>query len=139
MAISRRDLTILLPALAAGQTKASRGMPSKIHHSAQLKYEGNEQKKGRRFFYDANRNGFRMEMHETVLGPGTPTHDPHRHEHEEIVILIEGTLEAQIEGKSEKVEAGSVLYFGSNDLHTVRNSGTIPARYYVVELRGNEA
>jgi hypothetical protein len=32
-----------------------------------------------------------------------------------------------------------VLLFGSNQTHNARNVGTIPCRYYVVELRGSEA
>jgi mannose-6-phosphate isomerase-like protein (cupin superfamily) len=37
------------------------------------------------------------------------------------------------------VEAGSVIYFGSNQMHSIRNAGSAPCRYYVVELRGDEA
>ena len=39
-----------------------------------------------------------MEAHETVLGPGIETHPPHKHEHEEIVIVLEGTVEANMDG-----------------------------------------
>ena len=102
-------------------------------------YEGDEKKKGRQFFHGAEHSGFRLEAHETILGPGTETHAPHKHEHEEIVILVEGTLETYVDGKTEKAEPGSVVYLGSNQMHSVRNAGTIPARYYVIELRGREA
>ena len=81
---------------------------------------------------------FNLEAHETILGPGTETHAPHKHEHEEIVIVVEGTAQTFMEGKTETVEAGSVIYFGSNQMHSLRNAGTTPCRYYVVELRGKE-
>jgi quercetin dioxygenase-like cupin family protein len=144
MNFSRRDLNLLLPALAAAsaraQQKAARALlPANIYHSGQIPYEGNQQKKGRRFFYGVNRSGFNMEMHETVLGPGTDTHPPHKHVHEEITILVEGTVETNLEGKLESAEAGSVIYFGSNQMHSVRNNGAGPCRYYVIELRGDEA
>jgi mannose-6-phosphate isomerase-like protein (cupin superfamily) len=62
-----------------------------------------------------------------------------KHEHEEIVIVVEGTVEANMEGTKVTVPAGSVLVFGSNRMHNARNAGTTPCRYYVVELRGSEA
>ena len=138
MTISRRDLGYLLPALAAAQQRLAVGLaPSKVHHSAQLPYRGDERKKGRQFFRGTNHTGFDIEMHETVLGSGVETHPPHRHEHEEIVIVVEGSLDVHLEGKTEIAETGSVLFFGSNQAHTVKAAGTAPCRYYVVELRGN--
>jgi quercetin dioxygenase-like cupin family protein len=78
-------------------------------------------------------------MHETILGSGTETHAPHKHLHEEIVIVIEGTVETYLEGKTETAEAGSVIYFASNQMHSAGNAGGTPCRYYVIELRGSEA
>jgi quercetin dioxygenase-like cupin family protein len=141
MNFSRRELTALLPALAvaaSAQTPPAGLLPSKIYHNNQIPYEGDQKKKGRRFFYGANRSGFNLEMHETILGPGMETHAPHKHVHEEIVIVIEGTVEAYLEGKTETAEAGSVIYFASNQMHSARNAGGTPCRYYVIELRGSE-
>lgn len=143
MKLSRRDLSVLLPALAAAravaQPRKGRALPSRVYHHEQIPYEGDQKKKGRRFFYGANRSGFNLEMHETVLGGGTETHAPHKHKHEEIVIVVEGTVEAYLEGKTETARAGSVIYFGPNQMHSARNAGTTPCRYYVIELRGEEA
>ena len=143
MSISRRELAALLPALAAANAAAQQtpgpALPSKVYHSSQIPYAGDQKKKGRRFFYGHNRSGFNMEMHETILGPGIETHAPHKHVHEEIVIVLEGTMEAFIEGKTEIAEAGSVVYFASNQMHSSRNAGTTPCRYYVLELRGDAA
>jgi len=139
MTLSRRDLALLFPALGAAQQAQNELLPSKIYHSAQLPYKGDAKKKGRAFFRGANHSGFQFEMHETVLGPGTQTHAPHKHEHEEIIILVEGSVERHLDGATEPVEAGSVIYFGSNQMHSVRNIGTAPCRYYVIELRGKES
>ena len=114
-------------------------MPSKVLHSGQLPYSGDAKKKGRQFFRGANHSGFDIEMHETVLGPGVETHPAHKHEHEEIVIVMEGSVESFLEGKTEVAEAGSVIVNGSNLMHTVKNAGTTPCRYYVIELRGKPA
>ena len=142
MSLTRRNLSLLLPALAvsaAAREQKIQTLSTKVYHNGQLPYEGNQQKKSRRFFNGVEHSGFRVETHETILGPGTETHAPHKHEHEEIMILVEGTLETYVDGKTESAEAGSVIYFGSNQMHSVRNIGTTPCRYYVVELRGSEA
>jgi quercetin dioxygenase-like cupin family protein len=75
-------------------------------------------------------------MHETVLGPGVETHPPHVHPHQEIIIVIEGTVEVSMDGKTETAEAGSVIFYEPSRPHNLRNAGTTPCRYYVVELRG---
>jgi XRE family transcriptional regulator, regulator of sulfur utilization len=142
MNLSRRDLSFLLPVLAsraAAQEAADRVLPGKIYHNGAIPYTGDAKKKGREFFHGATHRGFDLEMHETILGPGVQTHEPHKHEHEEIVIVFEGTMEAWMEGKTELAEAGSVVYFASNRMHSSRNAGSGPCRYYVIELRGNAA
>jgi XRE family transcriptional regulator, regulator of sulfur utilization len=141
MPLSRRDLGLLLPALAAmnAQGQQSPALASKVYHNGQLAYQGDDKKKGRRFFYGKNHIGFNLEMHETILGPGTATHAPHKHEHEEIVIVMDGKVESYLDGVTEVAEPGSVFYYGSNQMHSARNAGTVPCRYLVLELRGNEA
>ena len=146
--ISRRDLGILLPALAAVAAVRPAGaqqpaaprpkLDTKMYHHAQVPYVGDDRKKGRRFFMGETHGGFNVETHETILGVGVETHAPHRHLHEEIIIVVEGTVETYNEGKTETLEAGSVIFYGSNQMHSARNVGTVPARYYVIELRGED-
>jgi len=51
MMISRRDVVMGLPALAAAGTVAhgqqNATLPGKVYHAAQIPYTGNEKKKGR--------------------------------------------------------------------------------------------
>lgn len=147
MNISRRDLGILLPALAAtaaarptavrAQAPAVKLETMNYHHN-RVEYVGNDQKQGRRFFMGETHGGFNLEAHETILGTGVETHAPHKHIHEEIIVVVEGTVETWVEGKTDTVEAGSVIFYGSNQMHSARNAGTVPCRYYVIELRGDE-
>jgi quercetin dioxygenase-like cupin family protein len=144
VSISRRDLGWLLPALAAArateqQLATVETMTSKAYPDDRIPYKGDDRKKGRQFFLAATHGGFKIECHETVLGPGLETHPPHRHEHEEIMIVVEGTVEANMDGVKQTVPPGSVVVFGSNLMHNARNAGSTPSRYYIVELRGNEA
>lgn len=143
VSISRRDLGLLLPGLvlarAAAQGPAAvETMSSKAYPSDKIPYKGDEKKKGRQFFLAATHAGFKIECHETVLGAGLETHPPHKHDHEEIMIVVEGTVEANMDGVKQTVPAGSVVVFGSNQMHNARNAGVTPSRYYIVELRGSE-
>ena len=62
-------------------------------------------------------------MHETVLGPGVETHPPHTHAHQEIIILVEGTVQVTMDGRSDTVEAGSVIFYDPDKPHNLRNTG----------------
>ena len=42
-------------------------------------------------------------------------------------------------GRTDTVEAGSVIFYEPDKPHNLRNTGTVPCRYYVVELRGRIA
>jgi XRE family transcriptional regulator, regulator of sulfur utilization len=144
MGISRRDLNFLLPVLAAAAARAQDAAPvetmtSKAYPTGEIPYKGDDTKKARRFFLSQTHGGFKVEMHETNLGPGVEAHPPHQHIHEEIMIVTAGSLEANMDGVKQTVPAGSVFVFGSNKPHNVRNPGTVTAKYYVIELRGTEA
>ena len=144
MRISRRDLSLLLPALAAAGAREQQAAPvepmtSKAYSTDSIPYKGDENKRSREFFLAATHAGFMVEVHETNLGSGIEAHPPHQHVHEEIMVVTAGSLEANMDGVRHTVPAGSVLLFGSNKPHNVRNPGTVTAKYYVIELRGMEA
>ena len=70
------------------------------------------------------------------LAPGV-SFPKHWHPGEEIIYVVEGTLEYQVDGKPPvKLKAGEVLFVPARALHTARNAGTGPAAEvatYVVE------
>lgn len=144
----RKQLERILPVLAGAAAMAStaRGQSKRppvkqgVYHSSKIAYQGDEttkQKKGRQFFRGVTHTGFEIEVHETALGPGVATHEPHRHAHEEVILVLEGAVEAFIEGKTEVAETGSIIYFESNKLHTMKAAGSAGCRYCVMELRGS--
>jgi quercetin dioxygenase-like cupin family protein len=47
----------------------------------------------------------------------------HTHPGEEIIYVIEGTLEYEIGGKTTKVKAGDVLFVPAGAIHTAKNVG----------------
>jgi len=73
----------------------------------------------------------RFESHASMLLPGKMSHPPHQHPQEEVIVLLEGTLDASINGTVTRAGPGSLLFFASNDIHNVTNVGPTPARYTV--------
>lgn len=139
MDFSRRHLAALLPALAAAQTGQRPKLASKVYHSSRIPYKGDEKRKGRQFFLGAERTGYSLELHETILGPGEDNGAPHKQPDEVVMIIVEGAVEALVGEVKETAEAGSVIFVGSKQMHGLRNPGKTPCRYYVIELRGSEA
>jgi mannose-6-phosphate isomerase-like protein (cupin superfamily) len=62
---------------------------------------------------------------------------PHTIQHTEVMVVLEGTLAFEHDGKSEKVEPGGVIFVASGTLHTVRNVGEGAAKYCVVQVGGD--
>jgi quercetin dioxygenase-like cupin family protein len=75
-----------------------------------------------------------LTCHATTVNPGDASHGAHRHVDDEIVIVKEGTMEATINGRSQRAGTGSVLFFASNDLHGMRNAGDTRLTYYVIRM-----
>jgi quercetin dioxygenase-like cupin family protein len=73
-----------------------------------------------------------LEIHISTLAPGKSPHAPHQHQHEELLILKEGTLETFQSGATRRVGPGGIIFQASNELHNVTNVGTTPATYYVI-------
>jgi XRE family transcriptional regulator, regulator of sulfur utilization len=73
-----------------------------------------------------------LEYHTTMLKPGASPHAPHTHKNEELIIVKEGAVEAYVNGEWKPAPTGSLIFFASMVPHTVRNTGTVAARYHVV-------
>jgi mannose-6-phosphate isomerase-like protein (cupin superfamily) len=76
----------------------------------------------------------KFEMHETTIPPGGAPHAPHRHVHEEMIVVRSGTVETLLGTKKDTIGPGGVAFFASNQLHGLRNPGTVPATYLVITM-----
>src|SRR5262245_43618260 len=76
-----------------------------------------------------------LEMHITTLKPGIASHEPHKHANEELIIIREGTVETLSDGVWKRLGPGSIVFNASNSLHALRNVGTSPAVYHVINWR----
>lgn len=136
--ITRREIFASIPftvlAASLASADAAQKLSSAVFPFADLpvrKSDGNE------FRNIVNGNaptGERVEVHETQLAAGKMPHAPHRHEHSEFWLIREGTVELTINGKTQRIGAGSAGFAASNDVHGIKNVGTTPATYFVVEI-----
>ena len=142
MNYSRRDIGLILPALAAATAEAQAPTDGQILPARAYKYEElpvkvNKTSRGRAVLKGDTHSGYPIEMHLTELDPGQAPHAPHRHVHEEIFMLRQGTVDMTISGKTTRLGPGSVAYIASNELHGLVNSGSEAAHYFVIAL-GND-
>jgi mannose-6-phosphate isomerase-like protein (cupin superfamily) len=83
------------------------------------------------------RTGETVNVHESQQPAGTKPNAPHTIQHTELIVVIEGTLAFEHDGKSEKVGPGGVIFVAFGTLHTVRNVGDGTAKYCVIQMGGN--
>jgi quercetin dioxygenase-like cupin family protein len=126
MDATRRSLLQAIPMLAASSALASDSptLTSFIKPYSELPVKQNGQNESRSILNGVTHSGDHLEVHETTLAPGGSPHPPHRHEHEELLLMMSGTLAVTIEG--------GAAFFHSNELHGARNPGTEKAQYFVV-------
>jgi mannose-6-phosphate isomerase-like protein (cupin superfamily) len=139
MKLTRRDLSLVLPALFAAQAssaeKSTAVLPSAVFQLDRLHVKENANgNKSWQVFTGATHDGFPIDMHVTQLAPGNAPHAPHHHVHEEMMMMIEGELLVTIGDKSERMTSGGIAYIHSNDEHGLKNVGSVPARYFVLAL-----
>jgi quercetin dioxygenase-like cupin family protein len=135
MQCSRRELGMLLPALATASAAAQRPMlASKTYMFEDLPVKENGPNRSRAILDGQTHTGYPIEMHATELAPGLPSHASHHHLHDELIMVHAGTVEFTIAGRSTTLSPGSVVYVSSNEEHGLRNAGATRAHYFVVAL-----
>ena len=135
MTYSRRDLSLLLGALAAsGAAAEDTTLPSKTYKFQDLPVKKNSANVSRAVFSGKTHAGYHVDIHLTELGPGERPHPPHHHVHEEMIMIHEGTMEVTISGRTTTIGPGSVAYVASNEEHGWRNVGGTHALYFVLAL-----
>ena len=135
MNYSRRDLSLLLPALLAVKAESQTAtLPSQAHTLEQLHMKQDGQIEQWPVLKGMTHAGCPLEVHETNLPPGGMPHPPHNHVHEEMFFVQQGTVEVTIAGKSTRLGPGSVAFIHSGDQHGLKNVGNTRAQYFVVAI-----
>lgn len=134
---SRRDFCVVLSAVLACSQRLSaeqRTIPSGIYEFDKLAPRTAGKVTLREILEGTIFEGCHISLHESDLAPHSRPHPPHRHRHEEMVFVVEGTLEFTINGKATRAGEGSVLLAGSNDEHGIFNPESTHAKYFVLAL-----
>lgn len=92
---------------------------------------------GRNVFTGTLATGEAIAVHESMQPKGTVPNPAHRIQHSELIVVEQGTLEFEHDGKVESADAGSIIYVAFGTLHAVRNIGDGPAKYVVIQIGGD--
>jgi quercetin dioxygenase-like cupin family protein len=144
MSVTRRELCSLIAMASAGALPApaldaasapESSLPSAVYPFDQLPVKTSEKKVEIRAILKGKlATGESVEVHETTLPPGGAPHPPHHHQHTEMWLIREGTVEFTVNGMSHRAGPGSLGFAASNDEHGIRNAGETPANYFVVAV-----
>jgi mannose-6-phosphate isomerase-like protein (cupin superfamily) len=76
-------------------------------------------------------------VHESMQPAGAVPVVLHTIQHSELIMVQEGTVGFEHDGKTETVGPGGVIYVALGTLHRIKNVGDGPARYFVVQVGGD--
>jgi quercetin dioxygenase-like cupin family protein len=137
--ITKRDLTVALVATVAtlGVVAAAQQAPPAVQKSTTFDWNSmtsrtTEVGSVRQVIKAPTPTLNELEIHITTLKPGLASHAPHHHPNEELIIIREGTVETLTKGEWKRLGPGSIIFNASNEEHALRNVGTTPATYHVV-------
>ncbi len=94
-----------------------------------IKFQPHERGGVRKFFDRKSAISDRIEMHATTLKSGIKSHEPHTHKPAEIIIMMDGTTEMEIDGNIYQGKVGDIYFLGSNSSHAIRNTGAKSCTY----------
>ena len=75
------------------------------------------------------------EMHVSMLEEGLPSHEPHTHAAEEIILVVEGDTTMSIDNVDYNGTVGDLFFLPSQSLHGIKNSGKGQCRYFAFQWR----
>jgi mannose-6-phosphate isomerase-like protein (cupin superfamily) len=76
-------------------------------------------------------------MHESVQPPGVAPVALHPIHHSELILIQEGSMLFEHDGKQEKAGPGDMVYVAEGTIHRMTNIGSGPAKYFVVQIGGD--
>lgn len=152
-AITRRDLCVGLPVLIGTGTSTTAntkppvdakisGQPmlsesevfSPDHMPVTTKLNG---AKSWNILHGVLATGEAISVHESLQPAGITPSPPHSIQHSELILVQEGALLFEHDGKSEKVGPGGMILVAFGTTHAAKNVGNDAAKYLVIAIGGD--
>src|SRR5471030_1952197 len=155
MAMTRRDVVMGAAAvMAAGVAEAQTAAPAtaqatnlasgdlaggaKVFAMGAIAETKQANGAGRKMVFDGKlATGEAISAHESTAPAGTLAAPAHKIAHSEFIMVMEGTMEFVHDGKTDRANAGDVIYVAYGTNHQVRNAGDGVARYLVFQMGGD--
>lgn len=130
---------LTLPFLAAAQTAATNPLAAArvFSYDQMTAHTAANGSQSRNAFTGTLATGESISVHETMQPAGTTPNPAHRIEHSEVIVIEEGTIEFDHDGKADRAGAGSIVYVAFGTLHGFKNVGDGPAKYVVIQIGGD--
>jgi mannose-6-phosphate isomerase-like protein (cupin superfamily) len=147
--ISRREMCIGLSAIAAigttaePQTTAAPTPPGTLTQAKVFPFDQMPVRKmanggeSRDVLRGTLTTGEVVNVHESEQPAGTPPNPLHTIQHSEVIVVMQGTVLFEHDGKSDKVGPGGVILVTPGTQHAIRNVGEETAKYCVVQIGGD--
>jgi quercetin dioxygenase-like cupin family protein len=126
-------LLLLTATMNQTQTPTNEPLSSRVIDGNTLKPTPTKTGERRNVFDAPTATLDKLHGHITTLNPGENTGPLHRHPQEELVIIKEGTVEVNIDGRKQIAGAGSIVFFAVNENENMTNVGSTPATYLVLQ------
>lgn len=151
-AISRREVcSSLTPIAATGTVRRSQGPPLSKSEKSQKTLSESEVWFPNQLPVTTASNGAKrweilrgvlatgeaIAVHESQQPAGITPNPPHSIQHSELILVQEGTLLFEHDGRSEKVGPGGVIFVAFGTRHAARNVGDGSAKYLVIAIAGD--
>lgn len=92
---------------------------------------------GRSIVQGVLKTGESVSLHESMQPVGAVPSLLHKIDHSEFIVVTDGTVQFEHDGKTEKVGPGSVVYVAFGTIHRLVNVGNVPAKYVVIAIGGD--
>ena len=77
----------------------------------------------------------RFDVHATTLNAGQVSHAPHTHRSEEMLVMIKGNVQMNIDNKFYKASGGDVIFLSSEIPHALNNTGKTACEYFAFQWK----
>ncbi|MDB4927227.1 cupin domain-containing protein [Mucilaginibacter sp.] len=107
--------------------------PSVIKDWSLLKVNKSAKGETRAIFDRATSMFGRFDVHATALNPGYASHDPHTHRVEELILMLNGSVQETIAQDKFDAHAGDCIYLSSGILHGPKNISNEQCYYLAIQ------